>query len=390
MTKACSVLVGLGLLLLSSLSVAADFTIGYLQLKHDPRYSTKHTYARYLTQPLGRPYQGAKLALKEVKFHGAAADAQFQLQRFKAKDSADVIQQLMQGYQQGIRFFMADLPAEVMAKVAQATKGKDLILLNIAAKENSLRQQHCQAHLLHIIPSQAMLNDALTQYLISRKWREVLVLVGKQPADQALAQAFTRSAKRHGLKIVETRPFELSNDPRKRQQNNIALLTANADYDVVFVADTQGEFARDVPYQTVQPRLVVGTEGLAAMAWHWAWERHGAPQLEKRFEKLAKRPMRDVDWAAWSAVKAIAEAVQRTASTDFNTLRSHMLSDKFILDGFKGKRANFRAWNHQLRQPILLGTHNWVVARAPLDGFLHQSNNLDTLGFDPKESKCEF
>jgi ABC transporter substrate binding protein (PQQ-dependent alcohol dehydrogenase system) len=61
-----------------------------------------------------------------------------------------------------------------------------------------------------------------------------------------------------------------------------------------------------------------------------------------------------------------------------------------VLDGFKGNRLNFRPWDNQLRQPLLLATHNWVVERAPLEGFLHQTNNLDALGFDKPESKCKF
>lgn len=377
-------------LLLSNAVSAADFPIGYLQLQDDARYSGKRTFAQYLMQPLGRPYAGAEVALKESKFHGSAVGAEFKLQQVKGKDTADLLAQVESLSKQGVQFFVVDTPAATLAELAAATKGKDLLLLNISAREDSLRQAQCQAHLLHLIPNYAMLTDALTQYLKVRKWNEALLLHGGSDEDLQLTAAFERSAKRYGVEIDEKRPFELSNDPRHRDQNNVALLTADADYDVIFVADTHGEFARNVPYQSIKPQLVVGSEGLAPAAWHWAWERHGAPQLEKRFEKHAGRPMRDVDWAAWMAVKAIAEAVQRTASTDFAKLREHLLSDAFILDGFKGKRSNFRPWDRQLRQPILLGAHNWVVERLPLDGFLHQTNNLDTLGFDERDSQCKF
>ncbi|MCK5624155.1 MAG: amino acid ABC transporter substrate-binding protein, partial [Alphaproteobacteria bacterium] len=59
-------------------------------------------------------------------------------------------------------------------------------------------------------------------------------------------------------------------------------------------------------------------------------------------------------------------------------------------DAYKGNPASFRPWNNQLRQPILLHTHNAVAARAPLDGFLHRRDVLDTLGIDEPESKCRF
>jgi ABC transporter substrate binding protein (PQQ-dependent alcohol dehydrogenase system) len=184
--------------------------------------------------------------------------------------------------------------------------------------------------------------------------------------------------------------FLLGNDPRQRDQNNIALLTSTPEHDVVFLADSDGEFGRYVPYQTSHARPVVGTEGLVAAAWHWTWERHGAPQLNQRFEKRAKRTMRAADWATWAAVKSIVESVARTGSTDFPALVRYLKSDELTLDVYKGTPASFRPWNNQLRQPILLHTHNAVIERAPLPQFLHSANDLDTLGFDAPESACKF
>ncbi|MEA3292261.1 MAG: hypothetical protein U9Q71_08205 [Pseudomonadota bacterium] len=58
---------------------ADDFAIGYLELKGDHRYDKKRTFARYLTQALGRPRAGAEVALGEVKFHGAELGVNFKL-----------------------------------------------------------------------------------------------------------------------------------------------------------------------------------------------------------------------------------------------------------------------------------------------------------------------
>ncbi len=207
--------------------------------------------------------------------------------------------------------------------------------------------------------------------------------------DEAVHAAFDRAARRFGAKLVATRSFVLGRDPRERARNNVALLTSGADYDVVFVADASGEFARDVPYQVLKPRPVVGADGLVADWWHRAWERHGAPQLNNRFTRLANRPMTGYDWSAWMAVKAVAEAVVRTRSTEFRTVAGQLLGDQLVLDGFKGSRLDFRPWDRQLRQPILLTTGNWVIERAPLDGFLHDRNTLDTLGIDLRESRCK-
>lgn len=371
------------------LQAAEPFTVGFLELKDDGRYKEKRLFASFLGQALGRPYAGAEIALKEVKFHGLEAGVEFALEKVEAEDAAGLIAQLDSLHAKGVRFFLADLPAPLLAEVSKAVRSKELLLFNVSAYENSLRQEQCQPNLYHTLPNHAMQMDALAQYLVSRKWNQVLVLAGALEADQLIAGAFEQSAKKYGLKIIEKRPFVLSNDPRERDKNNVALLSGG-DQDVIFIADSQGEFARAVPYQTVRPNLLVGSEGLAPVAWHWAWERHGAPQLEKRFEKKNDRPMGSEDWAAWMAVKTIASAVQTSKSADFATLRPLITSQDNLLDNFKGTAGTFRHWDNQLRQPLLLATHNWVVERAPIKGFLHQKNNMDTLGFDERDSKCKF
>ena len=58
-------------------------------------------------------------------------------------------------------------------------------------------------------------------------------------------------------------------------------------------------------------------------------------------------------------------------------------------DGFKGARTSFRAWDHQLRQPLLLSDGQAVIATAPVEGLLHPSNVLDTLGADAPEKLCK-
>ncbi len=377
----------LSLVLPVSIAWADELVIGHLEMKGDRDYRKSRTFAAFLTQPLGRPHAGGEVALGEVKWHGAATGTTFALDRQRARGDA-LVATAEAMLARGIRFIILDLPAAEIVAVSRAMAGREVVLFNVRAAADSLRGTDCRSNLLHIAPSDAMRADAVGQFLALRRWREVLVLVGPLAADKAMAAAFRRTAARYGLKIADERDFVLSNDPRQRELNNPLLLTQGSDHDVVFVADSDGEFARDLNYRTVDPRPLVGSEGLAGLAWHWSWSRHGAPQLENRFQDHADRPMRDPDWAAWLAVKAVATAVQRTQSVAFATLRDHLLSAELVLDGFKGNRLSFRPWDNQLRQPMLLATHNHVVARAPVEGFLHRTNNLDTLGVDEPETAC--
>lgn len=376
-------------LLLSLPALADTVRFAYLQLDKDARYDDRRSFFRTLSQPFGRPFAGAEVAMRESRFVGQALKVDFALERVSGADAAALSAALARLHGEGVRYFLIDAPAAVVAEVAQASRGQALVLFNVSAPEDALRQEQCQAHLFHTMPNHAMQADALAQYLVARKWRSVLMLEGPLDDDRLLGAAFENSARRLGVKITERRRFALSNDPRQRDEGNVALLTAGGDYDVVYVADSEGSFARALPYRPARPRPVLGSEGLVAEAWHWAWERHGAPQLTGRMIKQAGRHPASADWAAWVAIKAVVEAVVRTGNAPFDELLKYLGGDEITIDGFKGNRLGFRPWDRQLRQPMLLATHNAVIERAPIAGFLHQTNNMDTLGFDQRDSRCK-
>lgn len=384
------VLIFMALTLLPAIAAAREpFTIGYLEIAGDPRYAEVRNYTGLKLKTVRRPFPGAEVAARESRATGRALGLKLGLEWVEAVDAAALAADIRRMRDEtGIRFFLVDADAEALLEIADATKDDGVLLFNVSEPADRLRGEDCRANVMHMIPSRAMLMDGLAQYLVARNWRRVLVLRGEQPEDTVSAAAFERSARKFGLKIVAVKDFLLSNDPRNRGQNNIALMTAEPDHDVIFLADDYGEFGRYVPYQTHLPRPVVGAQGLEVNAWHWAWERHGAPQLNQRFDKQAGREMKDADWAAWAAYKVIVEAVARAGGTDFDAVTAYLKGEALRFDAYKGNPASFRPWNNQLRQPVLLHTHNAVAARAPLDGFLHRRDVLDTLGIDEPESKC--
>jgi ABC transporter substrate binding protein (PQQ-dependent alcohol dehydrogenase system) len=231
--------------------------------------------------------------------------------------------------------------------------------------------------------------DALAQFLVVRKWNRPLVLHGALPADRLLLAAWQRSAKRFALKPVAERAFKLSNDPRERDLGNVRLLTADRDYDAVVVLDAQGEFAREVPYRTILPRPVLGSNGLTAQAWSSLFERDGAPQLTRRFLRKTGRAMGSYDWATWVATRAAAEVAALNAKATIAQQLQALRQGQVAVDGYKGERLTFRTWDGQLRQPLVLAHGNGVADTAPPEGFLHPRTPLDTLGYDAPESACK-
>jgi len=380
----------LGVIPASATTATSDFQFIYLYRDDDSTYQKHRAYTGLVLRNRQRPLHGAKTAVRESRVKGRRLGLRFTLkeQALNPDESAvDAIRTSL--IDTGATVFIADLPLTETLEIGQSLKDQPIIVLNPRHADDILRGSACSPTLFHTMPSHTMLMDALAQFLSSKNWKKVLILEGDAPNDQILADAFAKAAAKFRLKQVDRRSFVLSNDPRIREKNNVALITSGARSDVIFLADSVGEFGRYVPYQTQQPVLIVGSEGLRAGAWHWTWERYGAPQLNQRFNRIANRRMTDSDYAGWAAVKTIVEAITRTNSIEPSDIKRFLVSDDMTFDAYKGAPGNFRPWDHQLRQPLLLHLHNAVVARAPLPGFLHRLNNLDTLGIDSAESNCQ-
>ena len=366
-----------------------ELRIGYLELAADPRYSEEHAYARIQLRPLGRPFVGAEVAIDKSASIGRVIKTNFAVEKSTGASVDELVQTVEKWIaDKNIHFVIADLPGPTLLDLSKRLRDRPVVILNATAPEDDLRGKNCQPNLLHAIPSYAMQTDTMAQFLVARKWPNVLVLQGSLPEDALFVAAFKRAASKFGLRIVDTRSFQLTNDPRQREQSNVALLTGGADYDVVFLADTDGEYGRYVPYETLRPRPVVGSTGLVPDTWHWSWERNGGPQVNSRFEKHTGRRMTGQDWSAWISVKAIVQSVLRTRTTDWEANKAYLLSDKMNLDGSKGNPMSFRSWDGQMRQPMFLATSNAIIERTPIRGFLHQTNDLDTLGLDKPETEC--
>jgi ABC transporter substrate binding protein (PQQ-dependent alcohol dehydrogenase system) len=363
-----------------------------VSLDGDPRHAPRRMEKAYPGHPTGRAIDGVTLAAEDSAFELDAAGITLEVKDVVLPNVAGLPKALAELKAARVQHVVADLPATELRALVQAAPAAlgGAIVFNAAADDDALRGAQCAAHLLHTLPSRAMLSDALAQYLAARNWRKALVLQGSQPGDALMAEAFNRSAKRYGVKATSTKPFKLTGDPRERDLGNVRLLTgSDREHEVVAVLDADGEFARTVPYATQLPRPVVGAAGLVAVPWHPMWERNGGPQLSRRFAKDAKRPMTGHDWAAWIAGRAVAAVLVDLPKAPIAQQLKALRGGPVAVDGFKGPRLSFRAWDGQLRQPIFLSHVDGVIGTAPLDGVLHPKEVMDTLGVDEAETACK-
>jgi ABC transporter substrate binding protein (PQQ-dependent alcohol dehydrogenase system) len=137
---------------------------------------------------------------------------------------------------------------------------------------------------------------------------------------------------------------------------------------------------------------VAGTTGLTATTWSPGHEKWGATQANNHFQKDYKRLMLPIDYQAYVATRTIGEAVTRNDGADFATVAAFIHGPELQLAPFKGIKQQYRPWDGQFRQPILIATDKVPVSNSPQRGFPHASHTdieVDTLGIDEPESLCK-
>ena len=332
--------------------------------------------------------QGALLGLKDNNTTGQFTAQNYLLEQVIVPIDGDVKKAFAEILKQGVRLIIVNLPAEQLLQLHQLNNNQAL-LFDVATRTDAFRHNQCLSNILHLLPSRAMRADALAQYMLKKRWNRWFLVTGNTAEDALYAQAIRRSAKRFGMKIIAEKKWLHTYDARRTAQSDIPVFTQVDDYDVLVVADEQGLFGEYISYRSWLPRPVIGTQGLVATAWHRTHEQWGAVQIQNRFKALANRYMQEQDYAAYLAARAIGEAVTRTRAVDAVSVKAYLLSDRFKLQGYKGRPLSFRSWNGQLRQPVLLAAPTSLVIAAPLGGFLHPKNELDTLGYDQPETQCQ-
>jgi ABC transporter substrate binding protein (PQQ-dependent alcohol dehydrogenase system) len=339
---------------------------------------------------------GAELAVEDNNTTGRFLGQTFAIEDVPLRPGDDPATALNGLIARGVSFVLADLPAAALLALADAAKGKPVLIFNTDAPEDSLREENCRANVFHIAPSYSMLADGLAQYLVWKQWKRWFLMKGSHPDDELYAVALARAAKKFGAKIVEERVYEDTGGGRRsdsgsvQTQRLIPVATQNAPaYDVLVAADESEVFASYLPFRTWDPRPVAGSAGLRPMSWDGSHEQWGAIQLQNRFMKRASRRMNARDNNAWVAMRMIGEAATRTGSNDPKSIRAYLTGPDFAIAAFKGQKQTLRHWNQQLRQPILLGDGRMIVSVSPQEGFLHQTSELDTLGLDEPETKCK-
>ena len=335
-------------------------------------------------------FYGIQLGIEDNLTTGRFLGHDYKVKMIQVSLKEDLEEEFKKLIKSGYTYFVADLNSGELSKLSNLEESKNILLINIRSKEDSLRNEFCKTNLIHVAPSYTMLSDALTQYLVKKKWKKWFLVIGPEKEDKAYADALKKSAKKFNIKIKEERVWDFASDLRRTAQKEIPIFTKGVNYDIMVVADEKGEFGEYLSYRTWDPRLIVGSQGLKPTNWHRTHEQWGATQMQNRFRRKSGRWMTPVDYSAWVAVRVIGEAVSRVQDNKLQSIKEYLFSEGFGIGAYKGVKVSFRNWNGQLRQPILLAAPRSMVSVSPQEGYLHPTSELDTLGVDEPESSCKF
>lgn len=334
-------------------------------------------------------FYGVKLGIEDNLTTGYFLGHDYKIKMVQVSLEENLIEEFLKLRSEGFQYFLLDLNAQEILELTSTSNSEDIIFFNLRSNSDVLREKNCKENLFHVAPSNAILADSLTQYLIKKKWNKWFLITGPDNKDREFSEALKKSAIKFNVKIKEERVWDFSSDLRRTAQKEVPIFTKGVKYDILVVSDVKGEFGEYLNFRTWDPRPIAGTQGLKPTSWHRTHEQWGATQMQNRFRRESGRWMTPVDYAAWVGVRAIGEAVTRTSSNDINIIKKYLISENFGIGAYKGVKVSFRKWDRQLRQPVLLASPRSMVSVSPQEGYLHPVSELDTLGLDEAESTCK-
>jgi len=158
-------------------------TIGYVDIAGDPRHEPIKAYERIVLKPRESPFAGAQVGIDEAQALSRVLKIDFALERITVKSAQEVTSAVTQAAERGIHFLHRGCAGRSIPAAGSGRARREVLLFNATAPDDWLRRELCAREIVHTLPSLAMTSDALMQYLVSRKWRDILVLQGPLPAD---------------------------------------------------------------------------------------------------------------------------------------------------------------------------------------------------------------
>jgi len=307
--------------------------------------------------------------------------------------------------------------AEVLHDVA-ATAG--ILFFNVGDPADRLRNDCAPGFTFHVEPSQAMFLDALVAWYAAlgrRRW----FLIDDPGHSGGVRGRFEAALARHGrggelvaaVEVREGQPLYFDEMRAMRETDADVVLLSVFVRDEIYLRHLISEAGpvavAALPGPVTQTRdflaasrvpLPPGVRDQRVMTWETTLADDLAGPLNQRGTTRRGQPFDPAGWATYQAIRAYHQGVVEAGSRDPVAVRARLTDPDRDLVSPKGAGVRFRAWDHQLRQPLYVVEVDpdapWgmlVSARlavASLVGVLPDGldASLDDLGDGPADGDC--
>ena len=268
--------------------------IGFVEIENDPRYEPIRAYERIVLKTRDPPFIGAVVGIDEAGALARVLKVDFKLERITAKSrSRDSGSRAC-----GTRWRYAFFPDRRAGRRIQAARrgccaGAMRCCSTSPNRTMRYAATYARRNSSTSIRAAPSLWTGLLQFVVSRKWRDILVL--RRPrrrrcGDDSGASRIRRKNSARGSSPHQH--FKPGHRPaRPRAKRSGAAERHQPRFRCGLSSPTTPSISpAPCPITWPAPRPVVGSIDLEPVAWHWTWERNGAPQVEFAFRQEVRRP----------------------------------------------------------------------------------------------------
>ena len=195
-----------------------EIRIGYLRA-----YEPQLALSVLDIPPRDEGIAGAKVAIGDNNTTGRFLGQQFTLDVTEVKPDADIVQTFQDMVAKGDRYVLADISADQLLSIADIARENGVLIFNVGATDDILREEECRVNVFHTMPTRTMLADGLAQYLIWKQWPRWVLIYGSHEGDRLFADALRRAADRFGGQILAEKEFKDTGTARRTDSGVVQI-----------------------------------------------------------------------------------------------------------------------------------------------------------------------
>lgn len=373
---------------------------------------------------------GAELARNYLAVNAGSSDVRFEVVTANAPGVAATVRAAERlAVTEGVIAIAGGFDVEQATALADMAAERGIVFLNVGSSDESLRLERCDAATFHVEASESMYLDAVVTWYASAGPKRWYLIHEATDGGEFLAghAAASLSAHGDGQEIVGTsavRPGQLAyaNEIKTllEQAPDVVVVMLNPQDSFMFMGQIDGRASGAtvvaLPQLAAQTRQYLAQLGAAAPSvagdarpalWETTLAEGPAAEIIDRFESRTGQPMESAAWSTYAAVLLVHQAALHGAAFDQHSLVAFLSDpDSVRSDELgKGPGVSFRAWNHQLRQPLYmveiqpdaawglglgqrLGVARSLGTVPEVEGTAQSVDTLDRLGVGPQEGRC--